>query len=268
MGVKKKFEYSIVTPGTRAYRDYLALRHKVFCEELKRIPSLDQFFSDVPLESDAYDAHSLHVLCRSLETGAAVGCSRMILPSVKGLSIASRYPISHQTTISPSQIGEISRLAIASELRRYRGDLSSAGLPETHSNQLRSASAIDKRDGSLVAMGLYRENFKLAHKYGITHFYAAMEPSLARLLARNGFPFQIAGPLNTMVKPARQPYFIGVHAIQAAMPDSDAYLSQLVSAPAKDTLALTLRVSQANWMPSTLQAGQSERSGQYPAFSQ
>ena len=93
--MENKFVYSIVTPGTRAYRDYLALRHKVFCEELKRVPSINRFFSDVPLESDAYDAHSVHVLCRSLETGVAAGCSRLILPNVKGLSITSRYP-THQ----------------------------------------------------------------------------------------------------------------------------------------------------------------------------
>lgn len=234
MGLEKKFEYSIVTPGNRAYRDYLALRHKVFCEELKRLPSLGRFFSDVPLESDAYDAHSLHVLCRSLETGAAVGCSRLILPSAKGLSITSRYPMSHQTAISPNQIGEIGRLAIASELRRYRGELSSAGLHQPPFQRLHPASAMGKQDGPLVPMGLYREIFKLAHKHGVTHCYAAMEPSLARLLARIGFPFQTAGPLNTVVQPPRQPYFIGAHAIRTALSNRDTCLSQFMFGPSQD----------------------------------
>lgn len=245
MGVEKKFEYSIVAPGTRAYRDYLALRHQVFCEELKRVPNTGHFFSDVPLESDVYDAHSEHVLCRALETGAAVGCSRLILPGAKGLSITSRYSISHKTAISPNQIGEIGRLAIASDLRRHRGELSSAGLHQTPSQRPRPAGAMDKQDGPLVAMGLYREIFKLAHKHGVTYCYAAMEPSLARLLARIGFPFQMAGSLNTVVQPPRQPYFIGAHAIRKALSSRDTCLSQFMIGPS-----------------------QSERSDQYSALSQ
>ncbi|RFC33426.1 MAG: N-acyl amino acid synthase, PEP-CTERM/exosortase system-associated [Candidatus Nitrotoga sp. SPKER] len=223
--VEKKFVYSIVTPGTRAYSDYLSLRHTVFCEELKRIPSINRFFSDVPLECDAYDAHSVHVLCRSLETGAAVGCSRLILPNNKGLSITSRYPMSHQITVSSSQIGEIGRLAISKELRRNRGELSSAGLHQRPSQRPHPASATEKQDGPYVAMGLYNEIFKLANKHGITHCYAAMEPSLARLLTRIGFPFQIAGPLNHAVQPPRQPYFLEAHVVKSVLANRDTYPS-------------------------------------------
>lgn len=265
--VEKKFEYSIVTPGTRAYRDYLALRHKVFCEELKRVPRHGRFFSDIPLESDPHDAHSLHVLCCSLETGDAVGCARLILPSAKGLSITSRYPMSHQTATSPNQIGEIGRLAIASELRRYRGELSSSGLYRAYRPRP-PASAMDKQDGPLVAMGLYREIFKLAHKHGVTHCYAAMEPALARLLVRIGFPFQMAGPLNTVVSPPRQPYFIGAHAIRTALSNRNTCLSRFMFGSSQDASALDARVFHTNLTPSTLQTEQSENTGQYPAFSQ
>ncbi len=227
--VEKKFEYSIVMPGTRAYCDYLSLRHKVFCEELKRVPSINRFFSDVPLESDAYDVHSVHVLCRSLETGAAVGCSRLILPSNEGLSITSRYPMSHEMSISSNQIGEIGRLAISKELRRNRGELSSAGLHQRASQRPHSASATDKQDGPFVAMGLYNELFKLANKHGVTHCYAAMEPSLARLLTRIGFPFQAAGPLNYAVQPPRQPFFLDAHIVKTVLPNSDICLPHFSS---------------------------------------
>ena len=222
--VEQQFKYAIVTPGTHAYHDYLALRHKVFCEELKRVPRTGQLLSDVPLESDAYDAHSIHVLCRSLETGHAVGCSRLILPSAKGLSITGRYPMARQTAVLERNIGEIGRLAIASELRRHRGELSSAGLHQSPLPRPHPASKLDKQHGPIVALGLYRELFKLAHRHGISHCYAAMEPSLARLLTRIGFPFQIAGPLNTAVQPPRQPYFISAHAIRTSLGNRDSSL--------------------------------------------
>ena len=215
VGVEKKFEYSVVMPGTRAYRDYLALRYAVFCEELKRVPAINRFFSDVSLESDAYDVYSVHVLCRSLETGAAVGCSRLILPNAKGLSITSRYTMHHQAAISSNRIGEIGRLAIAKELRRNRGELSSAGLYQSPAQRSYTASVADKQDGPLVAMGLYNELFKLASKYGLARCYAAMEPSLARLLTRVGFPFQAVGPINNEVQPPRQPYSIDAHITEA-----------------------------------------------------
>lgn len=236
--VEKKFVYSIVTPGTRAYRDYLALRHTVFCEELKRIPSINRFFSDVPLESDTYDAHSVHVLCRSLETGAAVGCSRLILPNNKGLSITSRYTMSHQIGISCNRIGEIGRLAISKELRRNRGELSSAGLHQTASQRPHPASAMDKQDGPLVAMGLYNEIFKLANKHRVSHCYAAMEPALARLLTRIGFPFQVAGPLNHTVQPPRQPYFIGAHVIKTILANQDICLPHFMFKASLDEATL------------------------------
>lgn len=225
---EKKFVYVVVTPGNRDYRDYLALRHKVFCEELKRVPSVGRHFSDVPLESDVYDAHSVHVLCRSLETGDAVGCSRLILPGEKGLNISSRYRITHQTSVPRNQIGEIGRLAIASELRRHRGELSSAGLHQSPFPRMQSARQMDKQHGPIVALGLYREIFKLAHQHGITHCYAAMEPSLARLLTRIGFPFVMAGPLNTAVHPPRQPYFVGAHAIRSSLVNRDSSLLQFM----------------------------------------
>lgn len=80
-----------------------------------------------------------------------------------------------------------------------------------------SAHSMLKREGPLVALGLYREIFNLANRYGITHCYAAMEPALARLLNRLGFPFHEAGPLNTTVSPARQPYLIGAQAARAGL---------------------------------------------------
>lgn len=231
----EKFEYSVVTPGTQGYRDYLALRYKVFCDELKRLSSKCQLPAYFQMESDTYDSHSLHVLCRSLDSGLAVGCSRLILPSPEGLSISARYSILLKTAVPPKRIGEIGRVAISSELRRYRGAHTGTIITPTQLTNL--SHLMNKQSGSLVASGLYREIFHLANNHGITNFYAAMEPSLARLLNRNGFPFQIAGPLNTAVYPPRQPYFIGTKAIRKTMSDLDTHLSKFMFKPSYNSPA-------------------------------
>ncbi len=213
-----KYEYSIVSPGGSSYQEYLALRHEVFCEELKRVPSSGRRLGGLAVESDEFDVHSVHVLCRSRETGVAVGCSRLILPGPKGLNVTARYQISRRAEVSPARIGEIGRLALSSRLRRQRSGASAADCRAGSGDGVDEALRGDlKNDGSAVALGLYREMFRVAGSYNITHCYAAMAPALARLLNRLGFPFHEAGPLNTEVSPARQPYLIGAQAARAGL---------------------------------------------------
>lgn len=216
--VLEKYEYSVVEPGTGAYAEYLALRHEVFCQELGRIVPDGRRAAGMAIESDEYDVHSLHVLCRIKETGTAVGCSRLILPGPNGLNVSARYDLARAPESSAAHIGEIGRLALSSRLRRQRAD----GAPPAGRRRVMAASgesvhAMLKREGPVVALGLYREIFNLANRYGITHCYAAMEPALARLLNRLGFPFHEAGPVNTSVTPARQPYLIGAQAARAGL---------------------------------------------------
>ena len=216
--VLEKYEYSVVEPGTGAYSEYLALRHKVFCEELGRIVPDGRSAGGVAIESDDYDVHSVHVLCRSKDTGVPVGCSRLVLPGPKGLNVTARYQLSCAAESHVGPVGEIGRLALSSSLRRHRAEASTLGerrrAPRAAGDSVHSML---KREGPAVALGLYREIFNLASHYGITHCYAAMEPALARLLNRLGFPFQESGPLNTVVSPARQPYLIGAQAVRSGL---------------------------------------------------
>ncbi len=216
--VLEKYEYSVVEPGTGTYADYLALRYAVFCEELGRIAPDGRSMRGVAIESDDYDVHSLHVLCRVRDSGIAVACSRLILPGPKGLNVNARYKLYGVPGVSVGQVGEIGRLALASSLRRYRTEAWSIG------RRRRALGAESdprhptrKREGPVVALGLYREIINLASCYGITHCYAAMEPALARLLNQLGFPFHQAGLPDTSVSPARQPYLIGAQAAKAGL---------------------------------------------------
>ncbi len=223
----QKYEYSVVSPGTEEYEEYCALRHEVFCAELGRLPSCDNKSGKRPLESDDFDAHSVHVLCRSVETGEAVGCARLILPSPRGLNVLSRYALHNPPNAELEMVGEIGRLAISSKLRRYRRDTQLVG-PALPSGASEDLNREIKRDGPTVALGLYREVFRLASEHDITHCYAAMEPSLSRMLNRLGFPFQEAGPINRAVQPARQPYLIGAHALRIGLASRDSCLYRLL----------------------------------------
>lgn len=220
--LEQKFDFLVVKPATPEYREYLSLRHSVFCDELRRIPSAGQVFGGIALESDEFDNHSRHVICRHRETGVAVGCARLIMPSARGLNIQGRYRLTHAPGVAPSRVGEIGRLAITSELRRQRGELSkrvlAGGLP------VERTFVLDKRDGPQVALGLYRELIRQATQHGITHCYAAMEPSLARLLGRIGFPFHAVGPLNERVYPPKQPFMVSAHAIRSTLSCKDSCL--------------------------------------------
>lgn len=216
--VLEKYEYSLVEPGSGAYAEYLALRHEVFCEELGRIAPDGRKVGGLAIESDEYDVHSLHVLCRVKATGTAVGCSRLILPGPKGLNVNARYKLACAPESPAAQVGEIGRLALSARLRRHRAEgAHKGGRRHFLSASGESVHSMLKREGPVVALGLYREIFNLASRYGITHCYAAMEPALARLLNRLGFPFHEAGPVNTQVMPARQPYLIGAQAARAGL---------------------------------------------------
>lgn len=223
----QKYEYSVVMPGTPEYEEYCALRHEVFCAELGRVPACSEQSGTRPLETDDFDAHSVHVLCRAFETGEAVGCARLILPSFRGLNVLSRYQLHSQLDSEEDRVGEIGRLAISSKLRRYRRDTQLVG-PALPSDASDAISREVKRDGPTVALGLYREIFRLASEHGITHCYAAMEPSLSRMLNRLGFPFLEAGPVNHAVQPARQPYLIGANSLRAGLATRNSCLYRFI----------------------------------------
>lgn len=210
------YEYLVVQPGSAAYNDYLKLRHDVFCEELKRVPSNGGQAGGFAVESDDYDVQSVHVLCRARESKVAVGCSRLILPGPRGLNVTARYRISRLHGVPVEKIGEIGRMTLSSQLRRSRSSVS-VTCGDGYTDDGAADFKRSKRDGSLIAFGLYREMFRLLGQFGLTHCFAAMEPSLARLLNRLGFPFVEAGPLNTDVRPARQPFILRVHDVRAGI---------------------------------------------------
>lgn len=209
-------EYLIVRPGTKQYQDYLALRHAVFCEELKRIP----LSGSSRFETDEFDVYSLHIYCRARDSGEPLACSRLILPGRKGLNVSARYALQLCDAVPHERVAEIGRLALAPSIRRVRNDVLRGSWRKGFSigqNESSIGRAFSRGHGALVALGMYRQVFRLMGCYGVSHGVAAMEPALARLYGRLGIPFTPTGPLSHEVVPARRPYLIDLQHARAVL---------------------------------------------------
>lgn len=220
------YEYLVVSPGSTDYQVYLALRHAVFCEELKRVvPSPELVGAAGAIETDEFDIHSLHILCRERDTKRPLACARLILPSPKGLNVSERYSLQDLSDVPLSRVGEIGRLAIAPVLRRLRSHcVASSRDPESEAFGVQGVKRLPEGEAGVVALGLYREIFRLMSQYGVTHCFSAMVPALARLYGRLGFLLVPAGPVCNDVFPARQPYLIDLYRARAALAARNARL--------------------------------------------
>ncbi|MDR2259729.1 MAG: PEP-CTERM/exosortase system-associated acyltransferase [Azoarcus sp.] len=195
-GFDKRFEAVPATTETLR-RDVFRLRHEVYCEELKYEPEhADR------LESDKYDAGSLHCLIRASSPDIQpAGCVRLIL--TRADEPAAPLPIEticaralDRSIIDPqklarARIAEISRLAIHPAFRRRGSD---GRLPV----------AINAEDFSLargirfpyIQLGLYLSAVALAKHHGIASLFVLTEPRLAAYFAKLGVNIRrIGGPV-------------------------------------------------------------------------
>ncbi len=112
--------------------------------------------------------------------------------------------------------GEISRLAVSKIIRKRRedGDYGMA----VDGNGVDSMSNVVKRDERRrhrpdIVVGLYKSLYQESKLHGITHWIAAMEPSLLKLLRRFYFNFESIGPEVDYYGPVR-PYMVSLESIE------------------------------------------------------
>ncbi|MEP6878145.1 MAG: PEP-CTERM/exosortase system-associated acyltransferase [Nitrosospira sp.] len=165
-----------------------ALRYQVYCMERGFLRAED--YPD-KLESDLFDRHSLHFGAFD-PAGMLAATARLVQAN------AGSLPMYHHCTIFPdetelyssdSKMAEVSRLSVSRNFRRRRGE-GFYGLETTE-----SYGGIERRrSGEKVVFALYKSIYQVSKRSGITHWLAATEKSLQRLLARYGFPFRPIGP--------------------------------------------------------------------------
>lgn len=156
-------------------------------------------------ERDAFDDRAIHAYALHQPSGVIAGCVRIICAS--SLAPGELLPF-HQAYVDrakPAEIGwlldsmpraslfEVSRLAVASQFRRRKGEQSSpqgvvevGDLPD---------GAIEARSLPMLSLTLILAATALGELHGLHDACAMMQPRLARLLARFGFEFRQIAPL-------------------------------------------------------------------------
>jgi N-acyl amino acid synthase of PEP-CTERM/exosortase system len=160
-------------------KDHYRLRYQVYCLERKFLPAAN--FPE-GLEMDDFDRHSVHVGVMDA-WGTLAGTARVVKVTVAGpgLPLFQHCRIFAEETelLDPDNtVIEISRLSMSRGYRRRQVD----GLPE-------------RRDVRReVFLTLLKGVYQATKRLGATHWVAATETSLQRLLAHYGFPFRAIGP--------------------------------------------------------------------------
>lgn len=165
-----------------AYR----VRHSVYCEDLGWEPVRAD-----GLETDAFDAQSLHIVIRNIGSGEDVGCVRLVLTNAADRSEALPFERACAQTIDRSivdpellprrRIAEVSRLAIVGQYRRRRGEESTPGTVQDADFGTR-----DRPRFPYLLVGLYMGVFALADMHGLTKLFLLSEQRLARHLNKIG----------------------------------------------------------------------------------
>lgn len=156
-----------------------ALRYQVYCRERKFLPA-----EDYPnaLEHDAFDRHSVHV--GVLDAWGELAATARVVSLTKagpGLPLFRHCRINPDETelLDPDHnVVEISRLSMSRRYRRRPQD----GVPERRD--------VRRQAFLMLLKGIYQATKRM----DATHWLAATEKSLQRLVEQYGFPFRAIGP--------------------------------------------------------------------------
>ena len=211
------FNFCIID-DTQYLLDSYALRYDVYCNERHFLTPEGH---PSKLEIDAFDDHAIHVGAINLE-GVLVGTLRLVLPSARGFPLFEHCELFNTYTdfanSPPPSSAEISRLAVSKSYRRRAND----GLYDLASQE-DAVPSTDNEDEPMhrrhrpeIILGLYKAMYQVSKRRGITHWFAAMEKTLLRLLYRYRFAFNRIGPPVDYYGPVT-PYLAEIAHIEAGI---------------------------------------------------
>lgn len=165
-------------------------------------------------ETDIFDQHSLHFGAFD-DLGNALGTLRLVKQSSQGFPMADHCKINVPDHILDNA-GEISRLAVSKMIRKRKNDgeygMVVGGREMDIKPEIRPENN-KRRHRPDIVVGLYKSLYQESRKHGITHWIAAMEPGLLKLLRRFYFNFETIGPEVDYYGPVR-PYMVSLESIE------------------------------------------------------
>lgn len=160
------------------------LRYQVYCLERQ---FLDPAAYPTGLEVDAFDPCSVHVGAVD-EDGRLAGTARLVMCGALGLPLFRRLSVTPEYAwlCDAPTVAEISRLSISRSYERWQ-----AG---AHQNDGERHARARRRAEGEIFLTITRALYHASKGLGVTHWLAATEKSLYRILLRFGLPFRAAGP--------------------------------------------------------------------------
>ena len=195
-----------------------ALRYQTYCLECGFLPPAD--YPD-GLEIDAFDSRAAHFAATNTE-GHVAGTVRLVLsPNGEAFPFERHCPSFDDFKPPPSgEAAEVSRLAVRSQYRRRAGDtVFGFNTATADSNGSKSQSSERRTNSPLLVLGLYRQMYRYSCDNGIRYWYAAMERTLARVLARFDFVFTPIGLERDYYGPVT-PYLADLREIEQRLAES------------------------------------------------
>ena len=220
--------------GTNQLRELFALRYQVYCVE-RGFLSQENYPNGE--ESDSYDAAAVHF--------AAVDQNGKVLGSVRLVRHMPGIGFPFENYCRDTSLGacglpvedamEISRLVVSKTLLRRSEDRDSDFIDATGSGRL-APTRIERRSRprcEWIVLGLYKAMYQYCLEAGVTHWYAAMERSLVRLLKRYGVIFFPIGPEADYFGQVT-PYCVSLSSLRDSVPKSSRQLFDWFRNPEPD----------------------------------
>jgi N-acyl amino acid synthase of PEP-CTERM/exosortase system len=199
--------FSVIPANSPDLQDQAhAIRYQVYCvenafEDPQQHPS--------GRERDHYDDRAIQSLVLHPESKHYIGAVRLIMADPDNHE--APFPVEvrcQQSFVDPEalnflprhSVAEISRFAVSKGFKR--SILEYGAIRETDNSIVADA----KGEGAfpalmgqqllpLATLGLFAGIVRMSAENGITHWFAAMQPTLLRLLSRFGIYFQVLGPV-------------------------------------------------------------------------
>ena len=174
------------------------LRYSVYAEQLGL--GGKELFQE-QMESDAWDNCAVHFLARHKDSGAWVGCLRLVFANNAVLPFAVGRQSQHNDSSQPcfATAAEVSRLCVVTKPGK------------SGANEAKFAAGLQ---GKSVMWGLIRAAGVYSCQHKIEHWYFEMAPALAWVFASEGFELEPCCSFRA-AEMGREPYRLGVENVLA-----------------------------------------------------